>query len=438
MRCFYNFIYLYKFLSFSIIFFNFALTNSASSFDKHSDGLKLFNTVFSIIKSEYVEDLSDFKIFEYAVQGALSLLDPHSTYLTQTAYQDIKNATKGEFGGLGMELTMENGIIKVISPYENSPAFNAGLQAGDYITAIDNKLVRGMSLTESIEKLKGEPGTKVSLKIYRASVGVIDVDVERAIIKIAPVKASVISDSTVGYIKISMFNDKAAANVKKEWLDMIKANPNLLGLVLDLRSNPGGVLLQAKEVADLFLTCGDIVTVKSRNAETNQSFKASGEDITNDIPIAVLINEGSASAAEIVAGALQDNRRALIVGVKSFGKGSVQKIIPLFNGAALKITTSLYCTPAGTSIQAYGIVPDIIVPEAIIKPIDKKRAFISESSLTGHISQKQVKRDLDSDERVNRSEIALLFDSAESNDFQLLRAADVVKSMSLYKKTITE
>ena len=404
--------------------------------DREENGFKLFKTIFSIIKSEYVEDLSDMQIFEYAVQGLLTLLDPHSAYLSPKSYQEMKSATRGEFGGLGMELTMENGIIKVISPYEEGPAFRAGIRAGDYITVIDSKLVKGMNLTEASEKLRGEPGTKISLKIYREAVGVIDVSLEREVIKITPVKSKVIAGGKVGYIKISMFNDKAAMTVKKDWVQMIKNNPNLIGLVIDLRSNPGGVLVQAKEVANLFLTSGDIVTVKSRNSENNQVLKASGEDITHGLPIAVLINAGSASAAEIVAGALQDNKRALVVGMKSFGKGSVQKVIPLFNGAAVKITTSLYYTPAGTSIQAYGIVPDIVVPEAVIQPVDRKGLAISESSLIGHIAKKQGRelKNLENNGDVESS----LFSSDESNDFQLLRAADVVKSMSLYQKAVVE
>lgn len=404
--------------------------------DKEDNGFKLFKTVYNIVKSEYVEDLSDIKIFECAVQGLLTLLDPHSAYLSPKSYQEIKDATKGEFGGLGMELTMENGIVKVISPYEEGPAFRAGIRAGDYITMVDGKLIKGMNLMEASEKLRGEPGTKISLKIYRESVGVIDVSLERDVIKITPVKSKVIAGGNVGYIKVSMFNDKAAMTVKKDWLQMIKNNPNLIGLVIDLRSNPGGVLVQAKEIADLFLTSGDIVTVKSRNGGSNQILKASGKDIANGLPIAVLINAGSASAAEIVAGALQDNKRALIVGMKSFGKGSVQKVIPLFNGAAVKITTALYYTPAGTSIQAHGIVPDIVVPEAAIQPVDKKGLAISEASLVGHIAKKQSGK-LKNIEG-NGDVESLLFNSDESNDFQLLRAADVVKAMFLYKKSVVE
>ncbi|CAG7588608.1 MAG: S41 family peptidase [Candidatus Midichloria sp.] len=431
---------LLKFLSFILLFcISGALASNITSSSPENRGFKLFNAVFNIVKLEYVEYLSDAKIFEYAAQGLLSLLDPHSAYLSPKSYQEMKSSTKGEFGGLGMELTMENGIIKVISPYEDSPAYKAGIRAGDYITMIDGKLVKGMNLGEASEKLRGEPGTKISLKIYRDSAGVIDVNLEREIIKITPVRSKTIAAGTVGYIKISMFNDKASSTVKKDWLTMIKNNPNLLGLVLDLRSNPGGILAQAKEVADLFLVGGDIVTVGSRNSEYNQVLKANGEDITKGLPIAVIINSGSASAAEIVAGALQDNKRALVVGVKSFGKGSVQKVIPLFNGAAVKITTSLYYTPSGTSIQAHGIVPDIVVPEATIKPLDKKGIAVSESSLIGHISKKQnTSSVLINSDNNNEPILSSLFDSEESNDFQLLRAADVVKSMSLYKKTIVE
>ena len=398
-------------------------------------GFKLFKTVLDIIKNEYVEELSTKKILSYAVQGMLPLLDPHSCYLTQKEYEEMKVSTSGEFGGLGLEIGMDNNIIKVISPYDDGPAFKSGIKAGDYIVAIEGKSVKGMSLKDVSDKLKGDIGTKVALKIYRETIGIIDLIITRDLVRVTPVKSKVVSNSSIAYIKISMFNDKTAKNTKQEWDNIYKKNPTISGLILDLRSNPGGLLKQATEIADLFLSEGDIVIIKSRKESDNQIFKADKEDITNGMPIVVLINHGSASAAEIVAGALQDNGRALILGTSSFGKGSVQKIIPLIDKSAIKMTTALYYTPSGKSIQADGIIPDIVVPDVFFKAMPGQITTpISESSLKGHIKSNSlvVKEKNLSDNDSNY--INSITENEEIKDFQLTRAIDVIKTMALYSK----
>jgi carboxyl-terminal processing protease len=276
--------------------------------------------------------------------------------------------------------------------------------------------------------MRGAPGSKVNIKVYREGIGGLDFKMVREVIKIPVLKAKVVSDGSVAYIKIRVFNDKAASSVRKECEKLLKDNPDIVGLVLDLRWNPGGVFDQAKEVADLFLADGDIVSIKGRDSRFNKVFKATAEDIMHGLPLVVLINRGSASAAEIVAGALQDNRRALVVGTKSFGKGSVQEIIPLSDGTAIKLTTALYYTPSGVSIQAQGIIPDITVSEAIVTPVDEdKSGNIYESSLKGHLKQGDEPK-ADS----SPTTIQPLMHLEEEKDFQLIRAIDVVKTIAFY------
>lgn len=410
----------------------FMLAMSATSMlGAESNVGSVFSRIVKIVKSEYVEYLSDADISALASKSLLSNLDPHSTYLSAKEYKELKNATSGEFAGLGMEITMENGIVKVIAPYQESPSDKAGIKAGDYIVEVNSRIIKGFSLIEVSEMLKGEPGTKVIVKIYREGVGYVQFDIVRDIIKISPVQSKVISDN-IAYFKIAIFNDKTSATIYKEWLLLKKNHPNIGGVILDCRSNPGGLLNQATEVTDLFLNGGDIVTIKSRDKLQNHVFKANSVDITDGLPIIVLINGGSASAAEILAGALQDNKRAIILGTQSFGKGSVQKIIPLSDGAAVKITTALYYTPSGASIQAHGIVPDIVVPDIALQAVEKKSFNLSESSLNKHITKSgAVSKKIPTFSSVTPT-------IAELEDFQLLRATDMIKIMSIYKKTFID
>lgn len=391
----------------------------------------LFNDVLQRVKSDYVTPKNDQELIEAALEGMLSALDPHSTYLNEKDFNDMRISTKGEFGGLGIEVTMEKGFIKVISPYEDSPAFKAGIKIGDFITMIEGESVKGMTLSQAVDKLRGKPKSKVSLTIYRDTSGeTLEMSVMRDIIKIIPVKAAIVGDD-IAHIKISSFSETASKVVKSEFFrlqDQAKADGKpLQGLILDLRWNPGGLLDQAQEITDLFMEKGIVVSTKGRLKESTQIYYANGKDIANGMPIVVLINGGSASASEIVAGALQDNKRALLVGTKSFGKGSVQTVMPVQGGGAIKITTSLYYTPSGHSIQASGIEPDVVVEDAIVTPVVNKGMKETEAMLNGHL-----KTPKDSAQSyIDKPAGSYAGNNQTPTDYQLLRAIDVVKGIAL-------
>ncbi len=399
---------------------------------------QLFKEVMEKTKQEYVEEVNDKKLIEASIEGMLSSLDPHSTFLNEKELQEMRISTKGEFGGLGIEVTMEKGFVKIISPYEDSPAFKAGIKAGDFITMIESTVVKGMTLSQAVEKLRGKPKSKVKLTIFRESTSEsFDVVAIRDIVKVIPVKAKLVADN-VALIKITTFNENAASLVKKEFTKLHEQakerGTTLRGLILDLRWNPGGLFEQSREVAEMFLEDGIVVSTKGRIPESNQVYRASGVDITDGMPIVVLINGGSASAAEIVAGALQDNKRALIVGTKSFGKGSVQTVMPLPGNTAMKLTTSRYYTPSGKAIQANGIEPDVLVEEAVLTKVKSTSTIPNESSLVGHLLQEPDKG------RVHQKkiqQISAMLDPKEADDYQLLRAIDVVKGMALYSERLS-
>lgn len=398
---------------------------------------QLFKEVMEKTKQDYVDDVNDKKLIESAIEGMLSSLDPHSTFLNEKEFQEMRISTKGEFGGLGIEVTMEKGFVKVISPYEDSPAFRAGIKAGDFITMIEGTVVKGMTLSQAVEKLRGKPKSKIKLTVFRESTSEsFDVNPMREVVKIIPVKAKLVA-SNVALIKITTFNENTAALIKKEFSklqDQAKEKGTVLrGLILDLRWNPGGLFEQSKEVAEMFLEDGIVVSTKGRLPESNQVYRASGADITEGMPIAVLINGGSASAAEIVAGALQDNKRALIVGTKSFGKGSVQTVMPLAGNTAMKLTTSRYYTPNGKAIQANGIDPDVVVEEAVLTQIKPHGTLPNEASLVGHLQQEPDKNKAT---QKKIQQISAMLDPKEADDYQLLRAIDVVKGMALYSERL--
>ncbi len=395
-----------------------------------SDNYALLWQVITYIKKEYVNPVDDNKLMEAALDGMLASLDPHSAFLNQKEFNEIKVKLNGEFGGLGIEVITEHRLIKVITPYEGSPAFEAGIKIGDYITAIDGQLVKGMNMSEAIEKMRGQPNTKVRLNIYREATGEnLELTATRKVIKVNNVKTEKL-DGDIAYINVRNFHNKTAENIANHYNSLQQSNQRpFKGVILDLRWNPGGALEQAKEVADLFLSKGDIVSVRGRNNVIMYSFHAKQDDIANGLPMVVLINGGSASASEIVAGALQDNKRAIIVGTKSFGKGSVQTVVDLPNGAALKLTTALYYTPNGRSIQAEGIMPDIILEEAAVQPVEMKQ-ITSESSLPQHLPAHTQAMPL--------SVTSAKVDGKMLKDLQLLRALDVVQGMALYGNYITK
>ena len=407
--------------------------------------LNIFSETLKRAKTDYVEDVSEDKLIEYAINGMLSSLDPHSSYLDAATFKDMREQTSGEFGGLGIEVTMDNGWIKIISPIDDTPAFKAGLQAGDYITHIDGTTVLGETLTQAVDKMRGPLNSKVKLTIRRKNKEPFDVTLTRDNIKIQSVKSEE-KDSSVGYIRISSFSDTTTNDVKKA-IEKIQKNiseDDLFGYILDLRNNPGGLLDQAVSVADLFLEEGEIVSTRPRRDEEMQRYSATKGDITKNKPVVVLINEGSASAAEIVAGALQDHKRAVVVGMRSFGKGSVQTVIPITGFGAIRLTTARYYTPSGRSIQAKGIEPDIKIPPGHVEYYALRSDDFAEATLPNALAKqdendssknktlkekkKQKSKEKEPDPFDEKPE-----EENKIEDYQLDRAIDIVKAMGIYQ-----
>ncbi|MDH3311283.1 MAG: S41 family peptidase [Gammaproteobacteria bacterium] len=401
------------------------------------DELRTFTEVFSRIKADYVEPVEDKKLLQDAVQGMLSGLDPHSAYLDSESFRDMRVETEGQFGGLGIEVTMENGFVKVVSPIEDTPAARSGVKPGDLIIRLDDKAVKGMTLTEAVRVMRGKPGTDITLTIVReGAIKPLKVTLTRAVIKIQSVKSRVLEPG-FGYVRITQFQ----AGTEKGLADVIKKlevenKDKLRGMVLDLRNNPGGVLNAAVGVSDAFLDKGLIVYTEGRVADSKMKLSATPGDLLNGAPIVVLVNGGSASASEIVAGALQDHKRAVIMGTKSFGKGSVQTIVPVSNGAALKITTARYYTPNGRSIQASGIVPDIVTEEA----------KITKSETSDRLREADLARHLDNGEETplpkvepkkeDKKEGKLNNETGKSpvtEDYQLQEALNLLKGISFFR-----
>ncbi|MFL4998766.1 MAG: S41 family peptidase [Xanthobacteraceae bacterium] len=350
--------------------------------------LNLFGDVFERVRSDYVERPDDGKLVESAINGMLQGLDPHSSYMDPKSFKDMQIQTRGEFGGLGIEVTMEEGLVKVVAPIDDTPAHKAGVMAGDIITHLDDEPVQGLTLNQAVEKMRGPVNTKIRLKIMRKGQDkTTEVTIVRDIIRVRSVRSKVEGDE-VAYIRLTQFNEQTTEGLKKAIADMTSqiGNDKLKGYVLDLRNNPGGLLDQAISVSDAFLEKGEIVSTRGRNAEETQRFNARAGVLTKGKPIIVLINGGSASASEIVAGALQDHKRATVIGTRSFGKGSVQTIIPLGSGnGALRLTTARYFTPSGTSIQAKGIKPDIEVLQDVPEELKARTDTKGEASLRGHL-----------------------------------------------------
>jgi carboxyl-terminal processing protease len=354
------------------------------------DDLRAFAEIYGRIKSDYVEEIDDAKLVEYAIRGMLSNLDPHSAYLVKEEYDELKEGTSGEFGGLGLEVGMEDGFVKVIAPIDDTPAQRAGVKAGDLIIRLDERQVKGLSLSEAVEIMRGPPGSEIILTVMReGEEKPLRITVVRDVIKVRSVRSRML-EAGFAYLRVSHFQSPTTNDMLKEIANLKgQMEGGIKGLVLDLRNNPGGVLNAAVSVSDAFLTGGLIVYTKGRLADSYQEFKAAPDDVLEGAPMVVLVNEGSASASEIVAGALQDHKRAILVGTQTFGKGSVQTVLPMRTEAAVKLTTARYYTPSGRSIQAEGIKPDIVVEQVEIAPRngDDARRRLTEADLAGHLDK---------------------------------------------------
>jgi len=395
--------------------------------------IRSLSEVFGKIKQNYVEDIEDKELLENAIRGLLSGLDPHSAYLDKEAFTELREGTSGEFGGLGIVVGMEDGFVKVISPIDETPAARAGVKAGDLIIRLDKKNVKGMSLEDAVNIMRGKPKTDIHLTIVRKGENKpLKIKITRAIIKIKSVRSKTLAKG-FGYIRVSAFQERTGSDLRKAISKLKRANgKKIKGLVLDLRNNPGGLLSAAVEVSDAFLEGGVVVSIKGREESNTRSYSAKGMDLINEAPMIVLINGGSASASEIVAGALQDHKRAIIMGVQSFGKASVQTVVPLGNGSALKLTTARYYTPKGTSIQAKGITPDIILDDVkVSKKEDNGFKQTKERDLSGHLKNADVDESEEDtkDSKKLKDKLVLAKD-----DYALYEALNLLKGIVLVKE----
>jgi len=393
--------------------------------------LNLFGEIFERVRTDYVEGTEDRKLIEDAINGMLTSLDPHSSYMPPKSFRDMQVQTRGEFGGLGIEVTMENGFVKVVSPIDETPAARAGLRPGDFVTHIDNEAVLGLTLQEAVEKMRGPVNSNIKLMIRRGGGDPFEVTLTRAVIRVQSVRSRV--EGELGYVRITSFTEQTESGLKNA-IDRIRqqAGNKLKGLVLDMRNNPGGLLDQAIAVSDAFLDKGEIVSTRGRRNDEAQRFNAKPGDLLNGLPIVVLINGGSASASEIVAGALQDHRRAILLGTRSFGKGSVQTIIPMGNQGAIRLTTARYYTPSGRSIQAQGIDPDIVVEPARLEKVDQPRAR-RESDLRGALRNDQQQGQGQGQQQPGQGgEQPAAAEGTE--DYQLQRAFDLLRGLALYNQ----
>jgi carboxyl-terminal processing protease len=400
-----------------------ALAQGNTSADTYRQ-LNLFGDVFERVRAEYVEEVSDQDLIESAINGMLTSLDPHSNFLSSKGYRDMRVQTRGEFGGLGIEVTMENGVIKVVSPIDDTPASRAGLEPGDLITHLDGEAILGLTLGQAVEKMRGPVDSKIVLSVRREDTEPFEVTIQRATIKIRSVRHEAIGN--VGYVRITTFNEQTTSGLQNGVADLSsKLGDKLAGFVIDLRNNPGGLLDQAISVSDAFLEKGEIVSTRGRDPNDSSRVHATEGDITDGKPIVVLINGGSASASEIVAGALQDHRRAVILGTQSFGKGSVQTIVPLPGDVAMRLTTARYYTPSGRSIQKTGIAPDIDVPTAKIEKLDRSKRR-RETDLRNALDNSAS-----SEDKAPKTTGRKTAKERAEEDYQLARAVDLLRGLNL-------
>src|SRR5437773_3492213 len=408
------------------------------------ESLQAFTNILSIVKKSYVQEVDTKNLINGAINGMLSSLDPHSAYLTPDLYKELQMDTQGRFGGLGIEITVKNGVLTVVSPIEDTPAFKAGIKPGDMIFKIGDEFTKDMTLVDAVKKMRGPKGTKIKISIKREGVPeLIDYTLERDTIRVQSVRSRGL-DEGYGYIRLAQFQERSDRDVQKALEKLAAEKGGLKGLVLDLRNNPGGLLTQAVRVADLFLDSGLIVYTEGRIESQKQKFFAQKEGSWLDFPIVVLVNGGSASASEIVAGALQDHKRAVVLGTKTFGKGSVQTILPLDDNSALRLTTARYFTPKGRSIQATGIVPDIVVENATTpdgKPDAPRRPGLREENLPGHLQNptqtpNSTQDQLDKEKENQIPSSGPTGDETIDNDAQLKRALDLLKSWDVFKQIV--
>ena len=411
--------------------------NSSEDKNRVYEQLNLFGEVFDRIRSGYVEDVNSSDLISAAIRGMLTSLDPHSGYMPPESFQDMQVDTRGAFGGLGIEVTQEDGFVKVVSPMDGTPASEAGIQSGDFITHVDGEAILGLTLSEAVDKMRGPVGSEVSLTIVRnLDEEPFDVVIIRDVIKLTAARVRVEDDVII--VRVTTFNEQTTPNIKKgikEKIDELSGKDNVSGFIIDLRNNPGGLLSEAISVSDMFLNQGEIVSTRGRNNGQSKRYSASKGDLAENKPIIVLINGGSASASEIVAGALQDHKRAVILGTKSFGKGSVQSVIPLGENGAMRLTTARYYTPSGRSIQALGVVPDIIVEQLPRlnkeKEEDEPSTRITEADLKGALSNDRLS-DEEKELLAKEKKIQLKKIQRRKTDNQLSFALDVISGLNIY------
>ncbi len=389
--------------------------------------LELFGDIFERVRSQYVEETADKELIESAINGMLQSLDPHSSYLNEESFRDMQVQTRGEFGGLGIEVTMEQGLVRVVSPIDDTPAARAGIEAGDFITHLDGETVLGLTLSEAVDKMRGRVGSDINLTIRREGREAFDVAVTRDVVRIKSVRSRI--EGKVGYVRITTFNEQTNEGLEAAMADIKeKIGDEMIGVVLDLRRNPGGLLDQAVKVSDAFLDRGEIVSTRGRDKDDSQRFNARKGDLANGLPMVVLINGGSASASEIVAGALQDHKRAVIMGTESFGKGSVQTIMAIPGHGAMRLTTAAYFTPSGRSIQQTGIDPDIIVEQARLETEETPRGLREQDLRNARDNEGLNPEDGDADATDETSAL---------KDYQLARALDLLKGIATYNVRAT-
>ena len=411
---------------FNFLFFSTNLVKGDNNRQETYKQLNLFGDVFQRVQEQYVDGVSDKELIESAISGMLQSLDPHSSYLSPESYKDMQVKTKGTFGGLGIEITMEDGFVKVVSPIDDTPAANAGMKSGDLIIGIDGESIKGLTINEAVSKLRGPVNSKVTITVVRDKEDPFEIEIVRDVIKIRSVKHEVINE--IGYVRLTTFSDTTTSGMEKSINEIRKELGNKFqGLILDLRNNPGGLLNQSISVADSFLDQGEIVSTQGRKEDDTSRIFAKKGDLIDGKPLIVLINSGSASASEIVAGALKDHSRAIIVGTRSFGKGSVQSIIPLPGNGAMRLTTARYYTPSGISIQAKGIEPDIKVEAGMTDTKKEANQNRREENLRGALDKKELESNEQKNKKSDASPVEKLL-----QDNQISRAVDLIKGIHLF------